>query len=145
MAEKSKTIEVNPRPQLSLSYAVGLLEMGMYRESLALFDKLPDDVRQRSTARRAELKAATALGQWQRALKLASLLRDGDEFDREAAAADAFQNIAAEASKRGREADALKLANLAIRARPEHSNRFRDDERFPNAFRARFGMKLQSF
>ena len=144
MAEKSKTIEVNPRPQLSLSYAVGLLEMGMYRESLALFDKLPDDVRQRSTARRAELKAATALGQWQRALKLASLLRDGNESDREAAA-DAFQNIAAEASKRGSEGDALKLANLAIRARPEHSNRFRDDERFPNAFRARFGMKLQSF
>lgn len=144
MAEKSQAIGANPRTQPSLSYAMGLLEMGMYRESLAVIDKLPDDVRIRSAARRAELKALAALGQWQRALTLATGLRDGNESDRAAAAA-AFQSIAAEASKRGREEDAFKLARAAIQARPEHADRIRDDERFPDSFRACFGLKVQSF
>ena len=131
-------------PQLSLPYVIELLELGMVREALSLIQKLPPDVRESSPGRRAELQATTSLGLWQRALKLAWSLRLGSTNDRNAAA-HAFQTLAAEAFKRGKEMEALKLANASLQARPEQIDDFVLDERFPERFRARFGLKFQPF
>jgi lipopolysaccharide biosynthesis regulator YciM len=111
-----------------------LMELGMYREALEILDQLPEDTRQAGAAKRATLKAVTALGKWQRALDLALSLREGNEADREAAAG-AFHALAAEACKRGRDQDARKLVAAAVSVRVDELPRIMADERFPEKFR----------
>jgi hypothetical protein len=139
----SATIE-SKGPRASLAHAIDLLDLGMYHEGLRLIEALPAEVRERRAGCRAELRATLALGLWQRALKLAVPMKDGNEDDR-ISAADAFQTLAAEALKRGRETEAIKLASAAITADPRKLEALRDDERFPEMFRTRFGLKVVRF
>ena len=118
----------------SISQAADLLELGMYREAIAVVESLPDDLRSVSAARRIFVRAATGLGRWREALEGAKTLLDGNEADR-TEAAHAFQALAAEACNRGREEDALKLLRAAIRTRFEQANLILMDERFPEKFR----------
>lgn len=144
MSSSTLTADIAIPRSASLPHAIDLLDLGMFREGLAIIENLPDDVRGNRAGRRAELRATVSLGLWQQALKLAVSLKDGNETDR-LAAADAFQALAAEAMKRGREADALKLASAALTADPQRLEALRDDERFPEMFRTRFGLKVIRF
>ena len=118
----------------SISRAADLLELGMYREAMAVVESLPDDLRSVSAARRIFVRAATGLGRWREALEGAKTLLDGNEADR-AEAACAFQALAAEACNRGREEDAHRLLRAAIRTRLEQLDSILEDQRFPEKFR----------
>jgi len=124
----------------SISRAADLLELGMYREAMAVVESLPEDLRSVSAARRIFVRAATGLGRWRDALEGAKTLLDGNEADRAEAAA-AFQSLAAEACNRGREDDALRLLRAAIRTRLEQVDSVLQDQRFPEKFRDKLAMK----
>jgi hypothetical protein len=124
----------------SISRAADLLDLGMYREAMAVLESLPDDLRSVSAARRIFVRAATGLGRWREALEGAKTLLDGNEADR-AEAASAFQSIAAEACNRGREDDAHRLLRAALRTRVELLDSILEDQRFPEKFREKLAMK----
>ena len=124
----------------SISRAADLLELGMYREAMAVVESLPDDLRSVSAARRIFVRAASGLGRWREALEGAKTLLDGNEADRAEAAA-AFQSLAAEACNRGREDDAHRLLRAAIRTRLEQLDSIMEDQRFPEKFRDKLAMK----
>jgi hypothetical protein len=124
----------------SISRAADLLDLGMFREAMAVVESLPDDLRSVSAARRIFVRAATGLGRWREALEGAKTLLDGNEADRTEAAR-AFQSLAAEACNRGREEDALKLLRAAIRIRYELADSILADERFPEKFREKLTAK----
>jgi len=124
----------------SISRAADLLDLGMYREAMAVLESLPDDLRSVSAARRIFVRAATGLGRWREALEGAKTLLDGNEADR-AEAAIAFQSIAAEACNRGREDDAHRLLRAALRTRVELLDSILEDQRFPEKFREKLAMK----
>lgn len=114
--------------------ATDLIDLGIYREALEILDQLPEDMRQAGPAKRATLKAASALGKWKRALDLALALRQGNEADRREAAS-AFHALAAESSKRGRDQDARKLVAAAVSAHVDELPLIMADERFSEKFR----------
>ncbi|MEK7954451.1 hypothetical protein [Luteolibacter soli] len=124
----------------SISRAADLLDLGMYREAMAVIESLPDDLRPVSAARRIFVRAATGLGRWREALEEAKTLRDGNQADR-AEAARAFQSLAAEACNRGREEDAGHLVKAAMRTRLEQLDEILVDERFPEKFREKLARK----
>jgi tetratricopeptide (TPR) repeat protein len=124
----------------SISRAADLLDLGMYREAMAVVESLPDDLRSVSAARRIFVRAATGLGRWREALEEAKTLLDGNEADR-AEAACAFQSLAAEACNRGREDDAHRLLRAAIRTRLDLLDEILEDQRFPEKFREKLAMK----
>ena len=125
-------------PLKTIQNAADLLELGMYAEAFELAENLPEDIRDVAAARRVRLRAATALGRWQLAIKLAVSLKLGNEADRREAAA-AFHTLASEACKRGRDAEARQLIGAAIAARPAQLETILTDERFPEKFRQRLG------
>jgi len=124
----------------SISRAADLLDLGMYREAMAVVERLPADLRSVSAARRIFVRAATGLGRWREALEEAKTLLDGNEADRAEAAA-AFQALAAEACNRGREDDAHRLLRAAIRTRLEQVDEILQDQRFPEKFREKLAQK----
>lgn len=124
----------------SISRAADLLDLGMYREALAVVESLPAELRSVSAARRIFVRAATGLGRWRDALEEAKTLLDGNEADR-AEAASAFQSLAAEACNRGREEDAHRLLRAAVRTRLEQLDAILEDQRFPEKFREKLAMK----
>jgi hypothetical protein len=124
----------------SISRAADLLDLGMYREAMAVVESLPDDLRSVSAARRIFVRAATGLGRWREALEGAKTLLDGNEADR-AEAASAFQSLAAEACNRGREEDAHRLLRAAVRTRVELLDSILEDQRFPEKFREKLALK----
>ena len=124
----------------SISRAADLLDLGMYREAMAVVERLPADLRSVSAARRIFVRAATGLGRWREALEDAKTLLDGNEADRAEAAA-AFQALAAEACNRGREDDAHRLLRAAIRTRLEQVDEILQDQRFPEKFREKLAQK----
>jgi len=124
----------------SISRAADLLDLGMYREAMAVVESLPDDLRSVSAARRIFVRAATGLGRWREALEGAKTLLDGNEADR-AEAASAFQSLAAEACNRGREEDAYRLLRAAVRTRVELLDSILEDQRFPEKFREKLALK----
>lgn len=124
----------------SISRAADLLDLGMYREAMAVVERLPADLRSVSAARRIFVRAATGLGRWREALEEAKTLLDGNEADRAEAAA-AFQALAAEACNRGREDDAHRLLRAAVRTRLEQVDEILQDQRFPEKFREKLALK----
>ena len=124
----------------SISRAADLLDLGMYREAMAVLESLPDDLRSVSAARRIFVRAATGLGRWREALEEAKTLLGGNEADR-AEAASAFQSLAAEACNRGREEDAHRLLRAALRTRVELLDSILEDQRFPEKFREKLALK----
>ena len=124
----------------SISRAADLLDLGMYREAMAVVECLPDDLRSASAARRIFVRAATGLGRWREALEGAKTLLDGNEADRAEAAA-AFQALAAEAFNRGREDDTHRLLRAAVRTRLEQLDSILEDQRFPEKFREKLARK----
>ncbi|QJE95146.1 hypothetical protein [Luteolibacter luteus] len=133
---KSMTIDTPAISSLgrNIQSAADLIELGMYREALEILDRLPEEMRQANAAKRATVKAAAALGKWQRALDLALALRHGNEADRKEAAS-AFHALAAEACKQGRDQDARKLIAAAVSTHVEELPQIMADERFPQKFR----------
>lgn len=126
--------------KVSISRAADLLDLGMFREAMAVIESLPHDLRSVSAARRIFVRAATGLGRWREALEEAKTLLDGNEADRTEAAR-AFQALAAEACNRGREEDATRLIRAAIRIRLEQVDEILVDERFPAKFREKLVSK----
>lgn len=124
----------------SISRAADLLDLGMFREAMAVLESLPDDLRSVSAARRIFVRAATGLGRWREALEEAKTLLNGNEADRTEAAR-AFQALAAEACNRGRDEDATRLIRAAIRIRLEQVDEILADERFPAKFREKLTSK----
>ena len=120
-------------PRASICRAADLMELGMYREALAMIDSLPDDLRTASAARRVWLRCAAGTGQWRSALDEAKLLSGGNAADR-AEAARTFQTLAAETCKRGREEEARRLVLMAIQCRQEQIEEILADARFPQKF-----------
>ncbi|MCW1883235.1 hypothetical protein OKA04_00740 [Luteolibacter flavescens] len=133
----SSTVEL-PRP--SIQRADDLMELGMHREALDMLDALPDELRWAAAARRVRARAAASLGKWQVALEEAKILRNGNESDR-AEAARAFQAVAAEACKRGRDDDARRLVLMAVQCRQEQMDEILNDQRFPEKFLAKLAPK----
>ncbi len=117
----------------SIAQAAALLELGMFQETYAVIQRLPIDQRSLPAARRISLRISVVLGKWQAALDEAKNLRSGSKSDR-AEAAFAFQSLAAEACKKGRDADALRLIAVAVETRPEQLDLILSDERFPPRF-----------
>ena len=58
----------------SISRAADLLDLGMFREAMAVIESLSEDLRSVSASRRIFVRAATGLGRWREALDEAKTL-----------------------------------------------------------------------
>jgi hypothetical protein len=127
----------------SIAQAAAFLELGMFQETYAAIQRLPSDQKSLPAARRISLRTSVVLGKWRVALDEAKALRSGSKSDR-AEAAFAFQSLAAEACKKGRDADALRLIAVAVETRPEQLDLILSDERFPPVFLESLARKSHS-